>query len=70
MGLLIVKKRKDKCQVLTEERLGDIGTRLEHTPRKSLKRIAQETGASVSSARRAIQLLKLRLYKTTLIHAL
>jgi hypothetical protein len=35
-----------------------IGARLEHTPRKSLKRLAQETGMSKSSARTATQLLK------------
>jgi hypothetical protein len=44
--------------------------RLEHTPRKSVKRLAQETGVSKSSARTATQLLKLRPYKTTVIHAL
>jgi hypothetical protein len=43
--------------VLTEK-LHDIGARLEHTPRKSLKRLAQETGVSKSSARMATQLLK------------
>jgi hypothetical protein len=52
--------------VLTEEKLDDIGARLEHTPRKSLKRLAQETGMSKSSARRATQLLKLRPYKTVI----
>jgi hypothetical protein len=47
------------------------GARLVHTPRKSLKRLAQETGVSKSSARTATQLLKLRPYKTTtVIHAL
>jgi transposase len=56
-GVLIDKKQKHKCQVLTEVRLDDIGARLEHTPRKSLKRLAQEIGVSISSARRAIQLL-------------
>jgi hypothetical protein len=40
MGLLIDKKQKHKCPVLTEK-LYDIGARLEHTPRKSLKRLAQ-----------------------------
>jgi hypothetical protein len=44
--------------VLTEEKLDDIGDRLEHTPRKSLKCLAQETGMSKSSARMATQLLK------------
>jgi hypothetical protein len=48
--LLIDKKQKHKRRVLTEKKLDDIGTRLEHTPRKSLKRLAQETGVSKSSA--------------------
>jgi hypothetical protein len=55
-GILIDKKHK--CRVLTEEKLDATGARLEHTPRKSLKRLAQETGVSKSSARTATQLLK------------
>jgi hypothetical protein len=47
-----------------------IGTRLEHTPRKSLQRLAEGSGVSKSSARSATQLLKLGPYKTTVIHAL
>jgi hypothetical protein len=50
--------------------LDDIAARIEHTPRKSLKSLTQETGVSKSSARRAKKLLKLRPYKTTVIHAL
>jgi hypothetical protein len=65
--LLIDKKQKHKCRVLTEEKLDDREARLEHTRRKSLKLLAQETG--VSRARGAKQLLKLRPYKTTAIHA-
>jgi hypothetical protein len=38
--------------------------------RKSLKRLAQETGLSEFSARRATQLLKLRPYTATELHAL
>jgi hypothetical protein len=41
-GLLIDKKQKHKRWVLTEK-LDDMGTRREHTPSKSLKRLAQET---------------------------
>jgi hypothetical protein len=63
-GLLIDKKQKHKCWALTEEKLDDIGGRLEHTPRKSLY-LAQETGVSKSNARMATQLLKLRPYKTS-----
>jgi transposase len=56
-GLLIDKKQKHKRRMLTEK-LRNIGARLEHTPRKSLKRLAQEIGVSQSSARSATQLLK------------
>jgi hypothetical protein len=47
MWFLIDKGKKHKHQVLTEEKLDDIGTRLEHIPRKSLKHLAQETGVQV-----------------------
>jgi hypothetical protein len=67
--LLRGKKTEHKGRMLTEK-LDDIGARLEHTPRKSLKRLAQDNGASKSSARTAKQLPKLRPYKTTVIHAL
>jgi hypothetical protein len=46
-------KQKHKHQMLTEEKLGDIQARLEHTPSKLLKCVAQETGVSKCSARRA-----------------
>jgi transposase len=58
MGLSIDKKTKHKRRMLYEEKLDDIGARLEHTPRKSLKRLAQETGVPKSCARTATQLLK------------
>jgi hypothetical protein len=64
-GLLIDKKQKHKRRVLTEEKLHYMGARLEHTPRKSLKRLAQETLVSKSSGRTATQLLNLRPYRTT-----
>jgi hypothetical protein len=50
------------------EKLDYIGARLEHTRRKSLKHLAQETAVSASSARTATQLLKLRPYNATVIH--
>ena len=58
-----VKSRKvnRRRQVLTEETLDEIGDRLEHTLQKSLKRLLQETGVSVSSVQRATKLLKLRI---------
>jgi hypothetical protein len=39
-GLLIHGKRKYMRRVLTEDKIDDTGARLEHTPRKSLKRQA------------------------------
>ena len=47
--------------VLTEQTIDEIGERLEHTLQKSLKRLSQETGVSVSSIQRAITLLKLHI---------
>jgi transposase len=46
-GLLIYKKQKHERRVLTEVKLDDIEATLEHTHRKSLKHLAQETGMSV-----------------------
>ncbi|PNF16955.1 hypothetical protein B7P43_G03166, partial [Cryptotermes secundus] len=45
-------------RVLTKGKLDDIGTRLEHTPRKSLNRLTQETGVSKPSSGTATHLLK------------
>jgi hypothetical protein len=44
--------------MLTEEKLDEIGAKLEHTPIKSLKHLAQEIGESKSSVRTATHLLK------------
>jgi hypothetical protein len=62
-GLSIEEKQKRKGQVLSVEKLKEIGARFEYTPRKSLKHLAQEIGVSKSSARTATQLLKLRPHK-------
>ncbi|PSN34968.1 hypothetical protein C0J52_24961 [Blattella germanica] len=59
-GSVINKKIKRTRHVLTEEKLDDIAERLEHSPKKSLKRLAQETGISESSARNATRLLKMK----------
>ena len=58
-----VKNRKvnRRRHVLTEEALDEIDERLEHTLQKSLKRLSQETGVSVSSVQRATKFLKLHI---------
>jgi hypothetical protein len=48
-GSLLGKKPAKKYCVLTEEKLDEIRARLEHTPQKSLRRLAQETSISKSS---------------------
>ena len=60
-GYVKNKKVNGRRHVLTEETLDETGDRLEHTLQKSLKRLLQETGASVSSLQRATKLLKLRI---------
>jgi hypothetical protein len=69
-GSSLDKKPGRKWIVLTEETLDDIGARLETSPRKSLKWLAQETGVLMTSSWRATKLLKLWPYNTTVIHAL
>jgi hypothetical protein len=53
-----------------EETFDERAARLEHTPQKSLRRLAQDTGISKSSAAVATNLLKLRPDKATVVHAL
>jgi hypothetical protein len=70
-GSLLDKKRTvSKRRVLTEEKLDEIGARLEHSPQKSLRLIAQETGISKTSARTATILLKLKSNETSVVHEL
>jgi hypothetical protein len=54
--------------VLTEEKLDEVGARLQDTPQKSLRRLAQETGISKSSAAKATKLHELRPSKATAVH--
>lgn len=69
-GSILDKKRRVKRRVLTEEKLDEVGERLEHTPKKSLRRLAQETGISKTSAWKATKLLKLKPYKVIVVQEL
>ncbi|KAJ4428890.1 hypothetical protein ANN_25883 [Periplaneta americana] len=64
------KSGKQQRRVLTEEKLDEVGARLEHSPRKSLRRLAQEVNISKTSAFVATKLLKLKPYRLTVVHAL
>jgi hypothetical protein len=57
-GLLIDRKQKHDRRVLTEK-LHEVGVKLEHTPGKPQKRLAQETVVPESDARRSTRFLKL-----------
>ncbi|KAJ4449849.1 hypothetical protein ANN_01255 [Periplaneta americana] len=59
-----------KRTVLTEDKLNKIGAHIERSPTKSLPKLAQQVGVSVSSARKATKLLKVKPYKCTRVHCL
>jgi hypothetical protein len=54
--------------VLTKEKPDDTGHRLENSPRKSLRQLAQQNGVSVGSAWTATKLSHICPYKIILIH--
>jgi hypothetical protein len=64
-GISIDRKPLKRKRVLTEENLDDIGHRLENPPRKSLRRLAQQSWFSVESAWTATKMLHIRQYKIT-----
>jgi hypothetical protein len=47
-GSLLDKKPTKKCRMLTEQKLDEIGTLLEHTSQKSMRHLARGTGISKS----------------------
>jgi hypothetical protein len=55
---------------LTEEKLDEIGAFVETSPRKSQTRLSAQCGVSLGSAHTAARLLKLRLYKITVVQRL
>ena len=55
---------------LQRKKLNEIGQTLEHSPRKFLSRLSQETGVSQFSAWKATKLLKLKPYKITVVQEL
>ena len=64
-GSVLDKKRTYVKGVLTEEMLDEIGHRLERSPTKSSRRIAQQVEVSLSSVIRGTKLLKLEPFLRT-----
>jgi transposase len=69
-GVITDLKPERTRRVLTEEKLDDIATLLEHSPHKTFKHVAEETGVSKSTVRIAAQLLKLRSCEPAVVHSL
>jgi hypothetical protein len=69
MGLVLHKKNR-KQGVLTAEKLDKIEASLERNPRKSLTRVAAQSGMSLGSAHTGMRLLKLRLHKIAVVQRL
>ncbi|KAJ4447277.1 hypothetical protein ANN_09281 [Periplaneta americana] len=69
-GFFLNKKRVQQRRVLTEEKFDEVGVRLEHSPRKSLRRLGQEFNIFKTSAFVVTKLLKLKPYRVTVVHAL
>jgi hypothetical protein len=59
-----------KKRVLTDEKLEDIQDRLEISPRKSLRRLSQETGVPVGSVSKETKLITFRPYRVRVVHEL
>jgi hypothetical protein len=66
-GSFLDKKYTTQNAVLTEETLDETGARLDHSPRKSLARLAQQAQVSKTTAWRATKNLHIRPYKITQI---
>jgi hypothetical protein len=69
-GSFLDKKYTRQNAVLTEETHDEIGARLEHSPRKSLVRLAQQAQVSKTTAWRATKNLHLRPYKITQVQGI
>jgi hypothetical protein len=66
----LTRRKIKKWHILTEEKLADIGARLEASPKTSLRRIALQCGVSKSAAHVATKLLNLMPYRITVVHQL
>ena len=69
-GSLNATVPKRKRRVLTEEKLGAIGALFERSPNKSLRCVSEEVSVSKTSVFTAAKLLKLELYRVSIVHDL
>lgn len=69
-GSVLNKKKNRVKTVLTEDTLEDMQARLQVSPRKSSRRLAQECGISKTSVLRGLKSLKFYPYKVSVVHRL
>jgi transposase len=65
-GSIGEKRRSGRPSVLSNDSLEDIRARLLHSPRKSLRKLSQQTGMTYGSVQRAKKRLKLHPYRVLL----
>jgi transposase len=63
------KRRSGRPSVLSNDSLEDIIERLLQSPRKSLRKLSQQTGITYGSVQRATKHLKLHPYRVKVCHA-
>jgi transposase len=64
------KRRSGRPSVVSNDSLEDIRERLLQSPRKSLRKLSQQTGMTYGSVQRATKRLKLHPYRALLPHGL
>ncbi|XKL65621.1 hypothetical protein PGB90_009041 [Kerria lacca] len=69
-GSVADREKKRMRTVLTTEKVEEIGTALQISPHSSLRRVAQQTGTSLKSTRRATKMLQHRPYRVSVLHEL
>jgi transposase len=67
IGSIGEKRRSGRPSILSNDNLEDIRARLLQSPRKSLRKLSQQTGMTYGSVQRAI---KLHTYRVLLPHGL
>jgi hypothetical protein len=69
-GSIGEKRRSGRLSVLSNDSLEDIRVRLLQSPRKSLRKLSQQTGMTYGSVQTATKRLKLHPYRVLLPHGL
>jgi hypothetical protein len=69
-GSIGEKRRSGRPSVLSNDSLEDIRAHLLQSPRKSLRKLSQQTGMAYGSVQRATKRLKLHPYRVQVCHVL